>query len=1218
MKKNLINVSMLCALCTGAVTYAQQGKVGINTENPKATLDLKISNVNVNGNSKEGIIIPNVTSARAKNMGEDVEESTLVYITDGTTGTGTTSLVDGKGFYYFDATQKKWVKVDKKYTAGSGITINGNTISANVTGGTTYNSSTSVKVNGNTMERAALSGDVTAAQNSNTTKVVAIQGKAISNATPTAGQVLKWNGNQWAPAADTDTNTTYSGSTSVVLEGTTFKRQALTGDVTAAKDNNNVTVNKIKGREIADTAPSNGQVLKWDATQNKWIPSNDTDTNTTYTAGNGITINGNTISSNIPRGNTSGQVLKWNGNQWAPTSDADTKYTGSTSVIINGSNNIQRAALTGDVTAAQNNNNVKVTKLQGRAISNANPSNGQVLKWNGSQWAPAADIDTNTAYTGSTSVVKKDDNTFERAALTGDVTATQNSNNVTVNKIKGREIADTAPSNGQVLKWDATQNKWIPSNDTDTNTTYTAGNGITINGNTISSNIPRGNTSGQVLKWNGNQWAPAADTDTNTTYSGSTSVVLEGTTFKRQALTGDAVADKDSNEVTVRRLQGKFISATAPTNGQVLKWNAQQNQWIPAADTDTKYRAGNGISINGSNVISTNLRAGNGITINGNTISANVTGGTTYTNSTSVKVNGTTMERAALTGDVTATQNDNNVTVTKLRGKAISTTAPTNGQVLKWNGNQWAPTSDADTKYTGSTSVIINGSNNIQRAALTGDVTAAQNNNNVKVTKLQGRAISNANPSNGQVLKWNGNQWAPAADNGSTYTAGQGMNLGGPGHSANEFWRTGLEEISGNSTNKGLAIIGRTADNYGKIGEKAVDLSYSNSASTTRGATGNYSVAMGRNTTASSQDATAMGFQTTASGRYSTAMGLNTIASGQSSTAMGDRANASNKNAIAMGNNATASGENSVAIGDSSNASHPHAIAIGRNTKALGPDAMAIGALTTASGNNSTAIGTNTTATGDYSIAIGRASTASGTEAITLGGGTTSSGDYSTTMGQRTTASGNHAVAMGLNTTASGPKSVSMGVATEASGENAVVMGNNSAASGTGAVAMGLNTTASGDYSVAMGIKNTANGYGEVVIGNRATTSTVNLRDRVNPPRSRLFTIGNGDAFNGNLYSDAFTVLHNARVGINIDHFDDIQNGGAKLVVNGAIQFYIKEGDKDQHWSASDPAASMSCVEANEGSLRYIRTGTGSNVRGVFQGCRYTGSGYDWVDLHNK
>lgn len=45
------------------------------------------------------------------------------------------------------------------------------------------------------------------------------------------------------------------------------------------------------------------------------------------------------------------------------------------------------------------------------------------------------------------------------------------------------------------------------------------------------------------------------------------------------------------------------------------------------------------------------------------------------------------------------------------------------------------------------------------------------------VAKIQGRSLSSAAPSTGQVLKWNGSAWAPADDTNSNYSAGSGLHL---------------------------------------------------------------------------------------------------------------------------------------------------------------------------------------------------------------------------------------------------------------------------------------------------------------------------------------------------------------------------------------------------------------------------------------------------------
>ena len=201
---------------------------------------------------------------------------------------------------------------------------------------------------------------------------------------------------------------------------------------------------------------------------------------------------------------------------------------------------------------------------------------------------------------------------------------------------------------------------------------------------------------------------------------------------------------------------------------------------------------------------------------------------------------------------------------------------------------------------------------------------------------------------------------------------------------------SGLEQITENG-NTGFRLMGSDPNNFGDIGANSTDLSTQTQASTTRGATGLYSLASGENTTASSYRSTAMGNNTIASNENSTAMGINTNASGNSSTAMGNSTTASGTNSIAMGSNNTASGTSSTAMG--------------RGTVASGSYSTSLGELSTASGSRSLAAGQHASATAANSIAIGHAATASGYGSIALGGeGNESAGLYSTAMGRYTKA----------------------------------------------------------------------------------------------------------------------------------------------------------------------------------------------------------------------
>ena len=92
---------------------------------------------------------------------------------------------------------------------------------------------------------------------------------------------------------------------------------------------------------------------------------------------------------------------------------------------------------------------------------------------------------------------------------------------------------------------------------------------------------------------------------------------------------------------------------------------------------------------------------------------------------------------------------------------------------------------------------------------------------------------------------------------------------------------------------------------------------------------GNYSVALGVNTTALGNASTALGDGSIASGYASTALGERSTASGNASTATGDGTRASGSAATAMGINTTASGTAATALGFHTIASGPYSMALG-------------------------------------------------------------------------------------------------------------------------------------------------------------------------------------------------------------------------------------------------------------------------------------------------
>ncbi|MFC1617408.1 hypothetical protein ACFL2K_04225 [Candidatus Margulisiibacteriota bacterium] len=197
----------------------------------------------------------------------------------------------------------------------------------------------------------------------------------------------------------------------------------------------------IHGDEINITGLGTTDVLKYDGT--KWVPSSDA--GQVYTAGTGISINNGEISNT---GDTDGS------NDITTASGVTANWNTAYSWGDHGVEGylLDTTSFAGDISGTASA--ITVAKLQGRGISTSAPSTSQVLKWDGSEWAPSDDV-------GGSS----------------DTTTTN------AEYLQGRDIATNAPSTSQVLKWDGSE--WVPS--ADNGQSYSAGTGISISvGNEIS------------------------------------------------------------------------------------------------------------------------------------------------------------------------------------------------------------------------------------------------------------------------------------------------------------------------------------------------------------------------------------------------------------------------------------------------------------------------------------------------------------------------------------------------------------------------------------------------------------------------------------------------------------------------------------------------------------------------------------------------------------
>ena len=125
-------------------------------------------------------------------------------------------------------------------------------------------------------------------------------------------------------------------------------------------------------------------------------------------------------------------------------------------------------------------------------------------------------------------------------------------------------------------------------------------------------------------------------------------------------------------------------------------------------------------------------------------------------------------------------------------------------------------------------------------------------------------------------------------------------------------------------------------------------------------------------TSNSGVNASAIGYNSTASNTVSIAMGLETLASGVTSTAMGYQTSAINTASNAIGNNTTASGETSVAMGFETEVTYSASIAMEYQTSSTEGASTEIGFKTAANGKASTAISKNTIASDFGSLVVGQ------------------------------------------------------------------------------------------------------------------------------------------------------------------------------------------------------------------------------------------------------
>jgi hypothetical protein len=689
------------------------------------------------------------------------------------------------------------------YTAGANVSISGSNVisSTDTNTDTTYTAGSGLTLVGTSFSLSAahfdgayasLTGAPTMYANSN------VDGH-LNTSTATANQVLTWTGTDYdwiSSGAHFDGNysslvgapTTVSSFTNdagYLTAQTDSQTLSLSGTTLAITGGNNVDLGALTIDDMADvniTTVSDGQFLKYDNVSGDWlnetvtIPadvSDLTDTTNLLThvtpfsgvfadltskpttlSGYGITDGyaNSDVDSHIKQSTaTTGQVLSWNGSNYVwVTAPTGAHYTDvDARAAVSATTGLSYNSTTGVMTL-----NASIDALLD--VNSTGATLNQVLKWNGSAWSPALDLDT--TYTAGTNV-----------SINGSGVISSTDTNTTYVDSDWNHDSLTGVVATEHLDWTVAQGVNIHAGnytDTNTDTTYTAGANVSISGSNVISATDTNTTytAGANVSISGSN--VISSTDTNTTYVNSD--------WNHDSLTGfvanehiDWTTDQGSTNIHAGNYTDTdTIYTTFNTDFDTrLALNGYAN-----SDVDTHLNSG---SASASEVLSWNgsdyawvTNTGSGATDKieeGNTSVEVIDGGSN--GHIMFNINGTDSWQISYQGHILP-ETDNTVDIgsasKKIRDLFVSENSlhigdsalsRATGGKLHWDGVDVMSYTNLSNKptipaqNTGGTGIQVNA------GVVSIDASLDLLSN-----------VSSSAPSSGQVLKWSGSEWAPAAD----------------------------------------------------------------------------------------------------------------------------------------------------------------------------------------------------------------------------------------------------------------------------------------------------------------------------------------------------------------------------------------------------------------------------------------------------------------------
>jgi hypothetical protein len=677
------------------------------------------------------------------------------------------------------------------------------------------------------------------------------------------GQVLKFNGTNWVPAADdagTGSLPTLASGQLVTNDGTSNVAVTVSGDATFTQTGAlTIANNAITDVKLADNAVTTTKIAANAVDNTKLADNAVTTTKIAASAVDNTKLADNAVTNLKVADNAITTTKIQDGTITGADIAATTIATGNIADNAINSAKIQDASITGADIAA--------TTITADKLADSGAANGQVLKFNGTNWVPAAD----DAGTGSLptlasgQLVTNDGTSNVAVTVSGDATFTQTGAlTIANNAINDVKIADNAVTTTKIAANAVDNTKLTDNAVTTTKISDNAVTNLKVADNAITTTkIQDGTITGADIAATTIATGNLADNAITTTKIAANAVdntkladnAVTTTKITDNAVTNLKVAD---NAITTTKIQdatitGADIAATTITadkladsgaaNGQVLKFNG--TNWVPAADdagagavptlNNGQILVGDGVTNSAAALSGDATLTGGTLTISDNAITttkinANAVDNTKLADNavTDVKIadNAVTTTKIAANAVDNTKLADNAVTTTKIAASAVDNTKLADNAVtnLKVADNAITTTKIQDGTITGAdiaATTIATGniadnainSAKIQDASITGADIAA--------TTITADKLADSGAANGQVLKFNGTNWVPAADDagaGAVPTLNNGQILVGDGVTNSAAALSGDATLSG-----GTLTISDNAITTTKINANAVD-----------------------------------------------------------------------------------------------------------------------------------------------------------------------------------------------------------------------------------------------------------------------------------------------------------------------------------------------------------------------------------------------------------